>query len=286
MLVYVKLGGSLITDKTRPETPRPALIRRLASEIRRAREDCPSLQILLGHGSGSFGHVVGRAYNVRAGIRDARGWEGYARTAAAAARLNRIVTDLCLEEGLLVVSLPPSASAWCEDGDLVFMDTRPHRVLLQHGMVPLVFGDVALDAVRGGTIVSTEEVFAYLIRHDPALRPSQVILVGQVDGVYTSDPLRDPHARRLSLLDADSVQEVVGLGASHGVDVTGGMAAKVYLMAALVREFPHLTVHIISGEHPDALYRLLTDPSTSLGTKIVKKSPVSLNWSNPPLDNL
>ncbi len=268
-VVYVKLGGSLITDKTRPETPRPDLIRRLAREIYTALNERPHMRLLLGHGSGSFGHVVGRAYNVRAGVRDARGWEGYARTAAAAARLNRIVTDIFLDEGVHVVSLPPSASAWCVDGVLVHMDVRAHRTLLQVGIVPLVFGDVALDEVRGGTIVSTEEVFVYLSRADETLRPHRIYLVGEVDGVYTGDPHRDPDARLISRLFAKDVARLDGLGRSHGVDVTGGMAAKVELMAALVREMPSLTVHIIGGTAPNTLYRALVDPHADIGTRLV-----------------
>lgn len=267
-LFFIKLGGSLITDKTRPETARPDLIRRLVREIRQAREERPDLRLILGHGSGSFGHVVGRAYNVRAGVRDARGWEGYARTAAAAARLNRIVTDLCLEAALPVVSLPPSATAWCRDGALVHMDTRPHRVLLEHHVIPLVFGDVALDEVRGGTIVSTEEVFAYLVRYEPDLRPARIILVGRVDGIFTADPLRDPTARPIPVLPAHDAESLTGLGESYGVDVTGGMAAKVRIMAALVQEFPKLAVHIIGGETPGRLYRALTEENPPFGTRI------------------
>ncbi len=266
-LVYVKLGGSLITDKTKTEVARPEIIRRLAREMHRARAACPHLRLLVGHGSGSFGHVVGRAYNVRAGVSDARGWWGYARTAAVAARLNRIVTDICLDENLPVVSLPPSASAWCEDGHLVYMDTRPHRVLIEHNLVPLVFGDVALDAVRGGTIVSTEEVFVYLVRRAVEVRPTRIILVGEVDGVYTADPIRDPAAQRVPLLTPNDAFNLIGLGESHGVDVTGGMAAKVRAMAALVQEFPTLRVHIIGGE-AGHLYRALTDQEAPIGTHI------------------
>ncbi len=266
-LVFVKLGGSLITDKTRPATPRPEVIRRLGRELRRAREERPDLRLLVGHGSGSFGHVVGKRYNLRAGIRDARGWEGYAQTAAAAARLNRLVTDIFLEEGLPVVSLPPSASAWCEDGRLVYMDVRPHRRLLAAGLIPLVFGDVALDAQRGGTIVSTEEVFIYLATQE-GLHPTRMLLLGRVDGVYTGDPLADPTAQRIPYLSPSQAEHLVGLGASHGTDVTGGMAGKVRAMAALVRQLPELTVHIFSGDVPDNLYRALTDDAAPLGTRI------------------
>jgi len=113
LLAFIKLGGSVITDKNREATAQPEVIRRLAREIARARAADPGLRLVIGHGSGSFGHFVGRHYGTHLGLRDDRGWEGYARTGAAAARLNRLVTDVFLEEGVPVVSLQPSASARC-----------------------------------------------------------------------------------------------------------------------------------------------------------------------------
>ena len=53
--------------------------------------------------------------------------------------------------------------------------------LLEHGLVPLVQGDVALDTVRGATIVSTEDVFIYLVRE---FQPSHILLAGEVAGVF------------------------------------------------------------------------------------------------------
>ncbi len=267
--IYVKLGGSLITDKTRPMTPKPDVIRRLAREIGRAREERPHLHVLLGHGSGSFGHVLAREYRVRAGVHDARGWEGYARTAAAAARLNRLVADLFLEAGVPVVSLPPSASARCRDGVLISLETHAPRTLLQQGLVPLVYGDVSLDDVRGGTIVSTEEVFVFLAQQPVPLRPTRILLVGEVPGVFTADPRRDPTARLISHLSAQRVPALKGLGGSHGVDVTGGMASKVQVMADLVRTLPEIRVHILSGAKENNVYQALLDPDPPFGTHIV-----------------
>ncbi len=267
--IYLKLGGSLITDKTRPETPRPGRIRALARSVKKALADRPDIQLLLGHGSGSFGHVVGRKYGLREGIRDREGWWGYALTAAAAARLNRIVTDIFLEEGVPVVSLSPSASAWCDDGELDHMETRPIIHLLVHGLIPLVYGDVASDRVRGGTIISTEEIFAYLARAAPQLRPHRIVLLGEVDGVYTRDPHRDPHARPIPRLTAEEALALSGLEGSHGVDVTGGMVSKIRVMARLVQTTPDLTVHILSGTDPDRVRQALLHPERTGGTLIV-----------------
>jgi isopentenyl phosphate kinase len=263
-LVFLKLGGSLITDKSREATARERVIRRAAREIKEALETRPELRLLVGHGSGSFGHFVAR----RHGLLEAGppNWRGYAETGAAAARLNRLVTDIFLGEGVAVVSIQPSASAHCQDGELIFMETEPIELMLRHGLVPLVYGDVALDKVRGCTIISTEQIFAYLADH---LEPARIVLAGEVDGVFTADPLRDQSARLIPKISRQNFYEVEEmLAGSHGVDVTGGMLTKVRIMVALVQEQPELKVQLISGQQPGMIKRALLEPNLNEGTTI------------------
>ncbi len=268
-LVFVKLGGSLITDKTRPFTAREEVIARLAEELAQARAARPGLRLLLGHGSGSFGHVVGQRYGTRAGVHNEEGWRGFAETAAAAARLNRLVTDIMLAAGLPVWSIQPSATARCRDGVVISLGWETIERALAAGLMPLIYGDVALDEVRGGTIASTEELFAYLA---PLLQPRRIILAGEVDGVFTADPLQDPTARLLPLLSPQTIAAgKLGLGGGLGVDVTGGMASKVAAMSELVRRIPELEVHLISGRVPGRLAQVLLEPGYPAGTRICCK---------------
>ena len=89
--VFLKLGGSLITDKRVAETPRLDVITRLARELAEVRKASPDLRLVIGHGSGSFGHVHAQRYATRSAVVSAEQWYGFAVTADAAARLNRIV---------------------------------------------------------------------------------------------------------------------------------------------------------------------------------------------------
>jgi isopentenyl phosphate kinase len=265
-LILIKLGGSIITDKRQAATPRPEMIKGLAREIRAAEHRCRGLRIVLGHGSGSFGHVVGEKHRLRQGIAQDEDWLGYAETGAAAARLNRIVTDLFLQVGVKVASVQPSASARCVGGRLRYMETWPLREALRHGLMPLVYGDVAFDEEQGCTIVSTEEVLAYLARE---LRPARMVMVGEVNGVYDRDPLSDPAAQPIARITPATFAETEGLlGSSHGVDVTGGMLAKVREMVALVAEGATQRVHVISGRREGALTRVLLDAYAVEGTLI------------------
>ncbi len=270
-MIIVKLGGSLITDKGRPFAARYEVITRLAGEVRRALEVAPALRLLLGHGSGSFGHWAAAPYGTRQGVQTAAQWRGYAEVAAAAARLNRIVTDAFLEAGVPVLSLQPSASAHCHDGVLEHLDVQPIQAALRHGLVPLVYGDVAFDDVRGGTIISTEDIFVFLTcafnERGEMFRPTRILLLGEVDGVLDAEGNVIP---RISPDERPALNAI--LGRAQGVDVTGGMVDKVTRMFELVERYPEIRVHILNGTYPGLLSRALLDESLEAGTRIVAAS--------------
>lgn len=239
-LTLLKLGGSLLTDKTRDKATRPDVIARLAREIASA-DGALSGRLILGHGSGSFGHTTAKRHGTRNGARTREEWRGFAEVSVAAQQLNRIVADALAEAGVPVFSVAPSASARCDDGMLAHMDLEPIAAALAHGLTPLVMGDVAFDSVRGGTIVSTEEVFAYIAGHMPV---SRVLLAGETQGVYASMDDR----RVIDEITPASWERIsAGVGDSRGADVTGGMAGKVRDMLALTGAHPGLTVRIFSG---------------------------------------
>src|SRR6476660_2261405 len=115
-VTLVKLGGSLITDKARPETPRLPVIRRLAGEIARAARHAPG-GLIVGHGSGSFGHVAAAASGIAAGLVSPLQLPGISRTQERAAALHGQVVGELLAAGALPYSLAPSSclvAAWGE----------------------------------------------------------------------------------------------------------------------------------------------------------------------------
>ena len=266
MLHFIKLGGSLITDKNNALTPRPLVIQRLADEIAAAARAHPERQYLLSHGSGSYGHVVGKRHHTRDGVAGVEGWRGFAETGHIAAQLNRLVMAALLRSGLPAISFPPSSLATCVDGDIIKLYADPIVQALENGLIPVVYGDVAFDKTRGGVIVSTEQVLTALA---PDLRPGRLTLVGLVDGIFTADPLRDPGAQCIPHLTASQLPGLAStLGGSHGIDVTGGMADKITNMAAILDQHPQLRIHLLSGEMPGRLLQHLLDPASPLGTTL------------------
>ena len=271
-LVFLKLGGSLLTDKTRPQALRADVLARLAAEIAAALRLRPGLRLALGHGSGSFGHMTASRYGTRAGVRTAAEWRGYAETARVAALLNHLVVEALWGAGVPALHIQPSASARCHDGELTDLDERPVVAGLAHGLTPVVHGDIALDDVRGGTIISTEQIFRWLA---PRLRPQRVILVGEVAGVLTADPDSGAPTQVLAEIHPAMGSDLTGaLGGSRGTDVTGGMLAKIQEMFALMQATPSLQhIQIISGLIPNLVQNALIDPGLRAGTRLTHRPP-------------
>eukprot|EP00741_Cyanophora_paradoxa_P001047 tig00000455_g1008.t1 len=283
-VVLIKLGGSLVTDKRSPYTLRPQVIAQLAKVIAAARRQRPDLQLVIGNGAGSFGHVAVHESGFANGVPAADDAEvekqalAYAKVAAAVARLNGHIREALLEAGVPAVSLPPSsvcraklveveaAGAKKLRGAVASVDADLFRSCLSSRRVPCTHGDVALvpagpeselNPRAGHAVCSTESVFAALA---PALRPELILLLGEVAGVFTGLPpplplpplppgpvpprpsnAGDPHRAapgeeppRLieRLTEAAWEAHRAGIGGSHGVDVTGGMADKVAKLSA------------------------------------------------------
>ncbi len=252
-LYFLKLGGSLITDKTRPHTARMEVITRLAQEIALARQVRPELHLILGHGSGSYGHVPARKYNTRQEVRTPEEWLGFLEVWREAAALNRLVVDALTQLGLPALAFSPLASVSARDGQVETWNLAPLQAALAAGLLPVIQGDVIFDRVRGGTILSTEDLFVYLAY---ALHPSRILLAGLEPGVWEDYPTCHHIVKEIT--PHNIAEYLPALGGSSAMDVTGGMVNKVLLSVQLVSDMPDLQVNIFSGEIPGLLEKALS----------------------------
>jgi isopentenyl phosphate kinase len=259
-LVFLKLGGSLITDKDKPYTPRLDKLAELAREIASSRT--PNQRLVLGHGSGSFGHAAAKQYGTHDGIKnlprrsekreDENYWKGFAEVWFQASQLNRFVMESLRGAGLPAIALAPISAVTSCEMSVAAWDLTPLRSALDAGLLPVIYGDVIFDEARGGTILSTEDLFAHLARH---LHPKRILLAGLEAGVWEDFPASTRLVDGISLQSYEAMRD--GIGASASVDVTGGMAAKVGQMFDLIREVPGLTARIFSAEETGNLARAL-----------------------------
>ncbi|HEY5729813.1 MAG TPA: isopentenyl phosphate kinase [Anaerolineales bacterium] len=282
-LVFLKLGGSLITDKTQPFTPRLDVMDDIALQIKTAlllpssTGSRPDIRLVLGHGAGSFGHVPASEYHTRDGLppkatplahrerdeTEENYWRGFAEVWYQASALNRFVMEALHKAEVRAVSLSPVSSVIASNGQVSVWETTPLRMALSAGIVPVIHGDVVFDEIRGGTILSTEDLFGHLAR---ALNPDRILLAGLEAAVWEDFPARTKKIEKITPATFEKVS--AGVGKAMGADVTGGMESKVRQMLGLVQDIPELTVHVFSGKEPGSLLRALT--GETLGTVITE----------------
>ncbi len=251
-IVLLKLGGSLITDKDTPYTPRLDKLKGLAQEIKTVLDSRPNLLLILGHGSGSFGHVAAKKHGTRDGVQTAEQWMGFAEVRFQAAELNRYVMEALISAGVGAISFPPSSSMISNDRKVIHHNVLAIRKSLEARLLPVVYGDVAFDEKRGGTILSTEDVFTFLVDQ---FSPSRILLAGIEAGVWEDFPARTKLVKEIQVSDYEKMR--AGIGGSASTDVTGGMKAKVEEMLALIQKTNGLTAQIFSAEEGGALVRAL-----------------------------
>lgn len=247
-LIMIKLGGSLITEKDKPLTPRLDVIQLLAKQIKEIKSREPNLKIILGHGSGSFGHSIAAKYNTRSSVKTDQEWYGFTQVWYAARNLNIFISQALQDQGIAFMTIPPSAFIYSNEGKGSDHFRYPIESLLSTQIIPVVHGDVIFDKHLGGTILSTEDIFLYLANF---YQPKKILLAGIEDAIWADFPERQIPIKSITPANFDQVKQEIG--GSKSVDVTGGMIEKVRLMVELVTKYPSLKVNIFSGLKPNSL---------------------------------
>lgn len=119
---------------------------------------------------------------------------------------------------------------------------------------------VAVEEIKLGDNDNLSAAVAALVEAD------LLVILSDVDGLYTADPRRDSSAAPVAVLSADDPQALHYASASAGRLGTGGMATKVE--AARKAAAAGIFTIIADGRRGDALRRVL-DPATVSGTLVV-----------------
>lgn len=261
-ITFIKLGGSIITDKDIPMSLREKTLSRLVAEIAQARQENSEELFMVGHGQGSFAHVPATKYQTMQGFINDESVLGMAIVQDSAAGLNRLVVHEFLKHEVPAVSFYASntISTLARKPDQFCAD-----ILWQYfskGLFPVTCGDVLVDRKQGCTIWSTEEILAFLARESikKGLRVKRIIHVTEVDGFL------DQTSNLVKEITAQSwPEQKQALKSTKGFDVTGGMGLKVEESLSLARS--GIESIILSGLHSGNLLAALSGKSF-VGTRI------------------
>jgi isopentenyl phosphate kinase len=252
-LYMIKIGGGSITDPDKPRTAKRDEIARLLSEIYEAKQK-KDFDVIIGHGSGSFGHVTAKEYRVNDGLINENSKKGAILTKVVASELNFIVIDEAIKLGIPIFPFFPSSFGFASGKKIEIGFVDHIKFAMDSGFIPLVHGDVAIDSQQGISIVSTEEVLRFI---STKITPSKIVLATDVDGIYDKDPTKNPYARMIEEVTGSNINDVLsGAGDAHKIDVTGGMKTKISLIYEIVSRVNGIG-YIANATKPGVISRLL-----------------------------
>ncbi len=209
--VLLKLGGSIITDKSAGCAIDKHRIGAIASAIATAKTG----GIIIVHGAGSCGHPEAKRYHLDTGI-TAGETEGIFVTNHVVSGLNEEVVSALREKGVPAVGVHPLHLGVADNGRLIAFETRHLEKMLELGMVPVIHGDVVMDLSRGACIVSGDQIVRYLAVR---LKVDRVGLATDVPGVLDEG--------RVVPEITSEMAPALRIGNSKHTDVTGGMRGKI-----------------------------------------------------------
>ncbi|HVC57971.1 MAG TPA: isopentenyl phosphate kinase [Candidatus Acidoferrales bacterium] len=266
-LILIKIGGSVITDVSRPNTAKNTEIRRLLKEIADAKK-AMGFDIIIGHGSGSFAHIVGKRYRVNEGLVNEESRVGASLTHMAAQRLNMIVNEIGLDMGLPMYSFTASSFSRADSMKLDSGFSDSISTALATGFIPTVYGDVVLDSKQGVAIASTEEIFRFLSQ---SIKPTKIIMGTDVNGIYDKDPMLNAGAKLVKSVHSGNYEEITKFaGEARKIDVSGGMHTKLSRLYEMVNK-TGATGFIANATVPGTINKILQGKESEIECTVVTK---------------
>jgi isopentenyl phosphate kinase len=245
----LKIGGSVITDKSKELGVQMEFISRIADEILEANMK----NLIIVHGGGSFGHPVAQKHAIKEGFKEESQIIGFAETHHVMTVLNGLFMDALIWRGIPAVSITPSSCIMTQNGRIICFEDTLLKQLLKMGFIPVLYGDAVFDTELGFTILSGDQLVSFLAMRFNA---KNIVIGVDVDGLYDADPKTDAKAKmfdHLTLKELKNVQKL--LGGSNACDVTGGMANKI---AELIPAIEHgIPVLIVNATKPKYICKAL-----------------------------
>lgn len=260
-LVFVKIGGSLITDKTKQFSLQEENLELVCREIKEASKT--GRKLVIGHGAGSFAHIPAQKYQTYKGIINKQSLRGIAEVADVAAQLNRIIVRKLLDYQVNAVSVSPLSIMLARQHRLQSICPKTIEELLKLGLLPVVYGDQIIDTQTGCTIFSTEKVLGYiaLALKNKNYAIEKIIHCGKTEGVY------DENGKTIPLITNKNFSNLKKtIGSPEGIDITGGMMHKVKESLSLAKQ--GIPAVIINGEKPGNISKAITGKKVP-GTRII-----------------
>lgn len=239
-VTIVKLGGSIITDKTRKRVVRAERLKRFAGLLA-PHSNNPEHHILVVLGGGSVGHVIAKRLRIDKGANF-----DLTRLYTLASEMYELkvrLARLLAEQGVAAIALQETSYIVAEAQGRFNLFDLPLKHALSMGLLPIMSGGLVFDTQQGARPLNGDllplmlDPTSFLIR--------RVVMLTNVPGVLGTD------GNVIRSLDLSNRHRVAILRPPTGTtDVTGGMRSKVDVALRLAKD--GIPTVICSGIRLDA----------------------------------
>ncbi len=211
--ILLKLGGSVITDKTGTGEVKTDVLLHVANIIAGYKD---THQMVIIHGAGGYGHPEAHRYRIQEGV-SAANMAGIYQTHHAVTTLHEMVITALRSAGIEAIGIHPLHGCIADNGRLLSYPIQQITLMMELGIVPVFHGDVVMDVRKGACIISGDQLVSVYARE---LNIDRVGLATDVPGLLAQD---GSVVRTVSASQIDTIF----IGKSAATDVTGGMRGKI-----------------------------------------------------------
>ncbi len=139
--------------------------------------------------------------------------------------------------------------------------------LMELGALPIINENdaVSTDEIGVSSTIGENDTLSAIVAQ--LMGADLLVLLSDIEGLYTADPRRDPQARLIATVE-EVTPEIEALAGGKGSDLgTGGMSTK--LKAAKIVTATGCDMVIASGERPELLYDIVE--GRPVGTRFLGK---------------
>lgn len=123
--------------------------------------------------------------------------------------------------------------------------------LLELGVIPIINENDSVSTAEFG--IGDNDTLAAIVSQ--TIGADLLVLLSDIDGLYTADPHKDPNAKLISVVE-DLTDEIMALGGGAGSSLgTGGMQTKLH--AAQLCRSVGCDMRIVNGADPEILYAVM-----------------------------
>jgi len=238
-IYLLKLGGSLITDKSKPLSLREDVINSSIEQIIESNKN-----IVLIHGGGSFGHPIAKKYQLSKGLNTSIKNQvfGLSKTHEIMNQLNTIIINKFLKKNYPVLSISPSTIFTKRSQQFVLNSIDSIEISLKLGILPILYGDIILEKDGSFSIISGDDIILELCKTLKNFEVAKVIFAIEKDGIYVKDGNNIEFASEINFEELKSI-ELAEL--EHKIDVTGGIGRKFEIIKQIAEL--NIPVQVING---------------------------------------